>query len=68
MSCLYNNWKGVCSLFEDSCTDLGCNSSGVCVCDCDPDPMISCSNYETDSYCPECDTDLNIDECTCSEE
>lgn len=58
MGCLYENFKGYCTLESDDET-VSCDYSS------DPDPADSCENYETDWYCPDCGVDLNVEVCRC---
>jgi hypothetical protein len=47
-------------------TPNGCDESGICFCDDDPDPNFSCESYESDYACHECGADFNLDEeCQC---
>ena len=62
MGCLNCSFDGVCQVADEfDVPDEG----GFCVCESDPDPSVSCSMYESDYTCPECGTDLNVEECDC---
>jgi len=53
--CVYDTWSGPCSLwdkkynkgetFENS--EVGWDEEGYCVCQDDPDPSYTCSQYES---------------------
>lgn len=65
MGCIYENFDGECTLWDDSVESLGCDEKGYCICSDDPDPSIMCGNYESDWSCSECGADLNMEECDC---
>lgn len=68
MGCIYEDcFTGLCGLVGDGdkCDGLGIDNEGVCVVSEDPDPALICYNYESDSQCPECGIDLNVDDCDC---
>mgnify|MGYP006865015742 CR=1 FL=1 len=50
MGCVYSNWEGECSMFEEGtlCHPTGCDKDGDCWCEENPDPSYSCDSYEFD--------------------
>lgn len=72
MGCIYqNNCDDYCQMalnddgeFEKDLEQQG-SENGICVVSEDPDPSMNCDTYESDSMCPECDTDLNVEDCDC---
>ena len=57
MSCIYSDWHGKCSLFENDehysfnenglcISGYGFDSKGYCYAEDDPDPSYSCMDYE----------------------
>ena len=75
MGCIYENqMNGSCQFAQDENGDYQKeleqqgSDKGFCVCSEDPDPGRTCESYESDWYCSECDTDLNVEECTCEDE
>ena len=69
MGCIYEDWEGNCQMFEDGHRNgpMGCDKEGKCNASGDPDPNVSCDTYESDSVCPDCEADLNIEDCTCDD-
>ncbi len=69
MSCVYQsngfNDGPDCSLWDDTIEMNGCDENGYCSCSEDPDPSYTCDSYESDYVCPECDQDLNVEDCGC---
>ncbi len=73
MGCLnakirYGNEKVeyVCTLTEFS--PEFCDDKGHCLNHRDSEQREWCNGYESDAYCPGCDTDLNEHECQCPSE
>ena len=50
MSCLHNDFDGMCSYYNSDDPDptLGCDEFGNCICEDDPSPIDTCSYYEDD--------------------
>lgn len=49
MGCIYSDINGKCDLYHSASMeeDLGVDNNGYCICEDDPDPSISCNNYES---------------------
>ena len=49
MGCNYSNFDGDCELYDEDINDgLGCDEDGCCICEDDPNPEVTCGNYESD--------------------
>ena len=46
MSCVYSGFHGECQLWEEGEQRPGCSDDGYCICEEDPDPGITCEDYE----------------------
>lgn len=69
MGCIYENFQGMCTLYDEDVDDTfqqpqGCED-GACISSDDPDPADSCDSYESDNTCYRCGIDLSVEECTC---
>ena len=49
MGCIYCNFEGECSLFDENYDMGGVDEHGFCICEDDPDPSYSCEYYEPNS-------------------
>ena len=47
MSCMYCDINGKCEMFDESIERNGVDESGYCVCEDDPDPSVTCEDYES---------------------
>ena len=69
MGCIYSDFEGECSLYEQGHPNNpeGCVDDSTCCAEDDPLPGDTCGAYESDWLCSECDADLNINECECED-
>ena len=46
MDCVYCDFNGYCSMFDEDIEMHGCDENGICICSSDEDPSILCDFFE----------------------
>lgn len=61
MGCMFNNYKGICDLYDGNIEMNGVDENGHCICDEDPDPTILCEDYVNDDENWDNEDDLDLE-------
>jgi len=64
IGCIYQGFiSGKCQVYNEGIDNPGWDKNGVCICSDDPDPSMTCEDYQSDeSTIDESDEDEDIDE------
>ncbi len=55
MGCIYQDYMGLCNMWDEDIEMNGVEGEGICVCSDDPDPGDTCEVYESDDPEEDCD-------------
>lgn len=55
MGCIYQDYDGLCNMWESGFEMNGIEGEGICICSDDPDLGHTCETYESDDPEDDCD-------------